>query len=127
MARTVSTVCELIRANEPSTSTASTTHLPVGVSPVSLSASTAVYIPAVGRTMIIGITPSAADGVVKVYAGDGIAATNDITFSAGESGKVYFVQLDTSSFEITDPTNENVGSIKLECSKAGTLVAVNAL
>lgn len=115
MARTVSTVCELFKANEPS----------VAQTPVALTASTAAYIPAIGRTMVIGITP-AANGTVKVYAGDGLAATNDITFAVTKD-KVSFVQLDTSSFEILDPENENNEAIKLECSAAATLVAVNAL
>ena len=111
MARSVSTVCELFKANEPS----------AAQTPVALTASTAVFIPTVGRNVIIGITP-AANGTVKVYKGDGVAAMNDITFA-----KISFVELDTSSFGIIDAENENVGSIKLECSAAGTLVAVNAL
>ena len=115
MARTVSTVCELISANTAS----------AAQTPVALTANTAVYVPAIGRTMVIGITP-AANGTVKVYKGDGLAATNDITFAVTKD-KISFIQLDTSSFEILDPTNENNESIKLECSAAGTLVAVNAL
>jgi hypothetical protein len=115
MARSVSTVCELFKANEPS----------AAQTPVALTANTAVYIPTVGRNVIIGITP-AANGTVKVYKGDGVAAMNDITFAVTKD-KISFVELDTSSFGIIDAEDENVGSIKLECSAAGTLVAVNAL
>ena len=117
MARSVSTVCELFKANEPSTAQ----------TPVALTASTAVYIPTVGRNVIIGITP-AANGTVKVYKGDGVAAMNDITFAVTKD-KISFVELDTSSFEILDPTNENYNSIKvtLTAQGGGTLVACNAL
>lgn len=111
----LSTVCELFKANEASKAE----------TPVALTAATAVYIPAVGRNVIIGITP-AANGTVKVYKGDGVAAMNDFTFAVTKD-KISFIELDTSSFEIIDPDDANVGSIKLECSAAGTLVAVNAL
>lgn len=113
MARSVSTVCELFKANEASEAQ----------TPVALTANTAVYIPTVGRNVIIGITP-AAEGTVKVYKGEGVAAMNDITFAVTED-KISFIELDTSSFGILE--GENFGSIKLECSAAGTLVAVNAL
>lgn len=115
MARTVSTVCELFKANEAS----------VAQTPVALTANTDVYVPAVGRATVIGITPTA-NGTVTVTKGDGIAAMNDITFAVTKD-KISFICLDTSSFEIIDPDDENVGSIKLKCSAAGTLVAVNAL
>lgn len=113
MARSVSTVCELFKANEAS----------VAQTPVALTANTAVYIPTVGRNVIIGITP-AANGTVKVYKGEGVAAMNDFTFAVTKD-KISFIELDTSSFGILE--GENYGSIKLECSAAGTLVAVNAL
>lgn len=117
MARSVSTVCELFKANEASEAQ----------TPVSLTSGTAVYIPAVGRTMLIGITP-AANGTVAIEAGDGVAALNDISFAV-KANKISFVQLDTSSFEILDPTNENYNSIKvtLTATGGGTLVACNAL
>ena len=113
MARTVSTVCELIAPNKVSDAQ----------TPVALTASTPVFVPAVGRAVIIGVTP-AANGTVKVYKGDGVASMNDITYAVTKD-KIAFIQLDTSSFEVLE--GDNVGSIKLECSAAGTLVAVNAL
>lgn len=117
MARSVSTVCELFKANEPSTAQ----------TPVAIAKDTAVYIPALGRTMVIGVTP-AANGEVEVAAGDGVAAMNSITYAVTKD-KISFIQLDTSSFGIIDPADENVGSIKLTLRTAatGTLVAVNAL
>lgn len=115
MARTVSTVCELFKANEVSKAE----------TPVALTANTAVYVPAVGRSTIIGITPTA-NGTVTVAAGNGVAAMNDLTFAVTKD-KISFIVLDTSSFEIIDPEDENVGSMKLTSTAAGTLVAVNAL
>ena len=117
MARSVSTVCELFKANEASEAQ----------TPVAIAKDTAVYIPALGRTMVIGVTP-AANGEVEVAAGDGVAAMNSITYAVTKD-KISFIQLDTSSFGIIDPADENVGSIKLTLKTAatGTLVAVNAL
>lgn len=114
----LSTVCELFKANEPS----------APQTPVSVADGGSVYIPAHGRTMIIGFTPTATS-TVTVSAGDGVAAMNDLTFSAA-ANKVTFIQLDTSSFEFVDPDGAeklNLGSIKITASKGGTIVAVNAL
>lgn len=114
----LSTVCELFKANTPSEAQ----------TPVSIAEGGSVYVPAKGRTMIIGITPTAA-ATITVSKGDGVAAMNDLTFSAA-ANKITFIQLDTSSFEFVDPDGAekaNLGSIKITSNKGGTLVAVNAL
>lgn len=117
MASKLSTVCELFKANEAS----------VAQTPISVTASTAFYLPAIGRTMIIGITP-AATGTVTVTKGDGVAAMNDITFAVTKD-KISFIQLDTSSFEyVGEPDADgDTAFIKLTCSQNATCVAVNAL
>lgn len=123
MASKLSTVCELFKANEAS----------APQTPIAITANTAFYLPAVGRTMIIGITP-AATGYVTVTKGNGVSAMNDITFAVTKD-KISFIQLDTSAFEfIGDPTRNwgkdadgDIAYIKLTSTAAGTCVAVNAL
>lgn len=124
MASKLSAVCELVKENAVSTAQ----------TPITLTASTAVYIPAVGRTMVIGVTPSGNTPTLKIYKGNGVSAMNDVTLSLTKD-KIAFVQIDTNSFEFIGDPERNWGKdadgdiayIKLECSTAGTLVAVNAL
>lgn len=101
--------------------------------PVALTSGTDYYIPAVGRTMLIGITP-AAKATIHVYAGDGVAAMNDIEFTEVPASKISFIQLDTSSFERLGDKSESYDDgdepyIKLKVTASGgaTLVACNAL
>lgn len=117
MATKLSTVCELFKANEASKAE----------TPITVTANTAFYLPAVGRTMIIGITP-AANGTVTVTKGDGVAAMNDLVFTVTKD-KICFIQLDTSSFEYIGEADADgdTAFIKLTSTAAGTCVAVNAL
>ena len=117
MASKLSTISELIKANTAS----------AAATPVTLTANTAVYIPVTGRSILIGIT-AGATGTVAVAKGDGIAATNDLSFSVTKD-KVSFIQLDTSSFEYTGEADSDGDThfIKLTPGVAGTLVAVNPL
>lgn len=117
MASKLSTICELVKANEASKAE----------TPIAVTANTAFYLPAIGRTMVIGITP-AANGTVTVTKGDGISATNDLSFAVTKD-KISFIQLDTSSFEyIGAPDSDgDTAFIKLTSTAAGTCVAVNAL
>lgn len=117
MTSKLSTISELIKANTVSDA----------VTPITLTANTAVYIPVTGRSILIGVT-AGATGTIAVAKGDGIAATNDLSFSVTKD-KVSFIQLDTSSFEYTGEADSDGDThfIKLTPGVAGTLVAVNPL
>ena len=124
MANRLSTVSTLVKPNVLSTPQ----------TPVALSTATDYYIPAIGRTMIIGITP-AASATIKIYAGNGVsAAQNDLEFTSVAASKISFIQLDTSSYEKIGEVNTEYDDgdkpyIKLRVTATGgaTLVAVNAL
>lgn len=115
MARAVTNSVHLLKTNEAVSETA-----------LAFTANSTKYIEAFGRQVILIFTPTSDASTLTIYAGDGVAAVNDITVSA-PSGKATVIELDTSTFEILDKANENYNSIKIKSTAAGSMVAVNPL
>ena len=73
------------------------------------------------RTAFV-FTPSASSAKLKIYAGTGYAATNDMELEAAAASTGYAFSLDSARFAIA--SGENAGLIKMEADKAGTLAII---
>lgn len=104
---------KLIKTNEPSASLA----------PTAFAASDTVKIPFTDKNIVVRITTTTT-GNVTFSKGDGIGGVSDLVV-AGEATKEFFIQLDSSSFEVL--TGANKGYCIMKPAVAGTISVVNAL
>ena len=91
-----------------------------------IGANTTKYsIDAKGKNIVLCFVPSAA-GTLKVLAGDGFAATNDLALTITAS-KGNFVELDTAPFMVNEGAEKGKIVVQGDGTVAGTLYVVNAL
>lgn len=91
-----------------------------------IGANTTKYsIAASGKNIVLCFVPSAA-GTLKVLAGDGFAATNDLELTITAS-KGNFVELDTAPFMVYEGAEKGKIVVQGDGTVAGTLYVVNAL
>jgi hypothetical protein len=104
---------KLLRTNEPSGALA----------PTAFSAGDTVKIPMTDKNIVVRVTTTTA-GNVTFGKGEGIAGVADLVI-AGEATKEFFIQLDSSSYEVLSGANK--GFCIMTPAVAGTISVVNAL
>ena len=115
MANTVINTAQLLKSNAV-----------VAQSGQAIGANTTKYsIDAKGKNIVLCFVPSAA-GTLKVLAGDGYAATNDLELTITAS-KGNFVELDTAPFMVNEGVEKGKIVVQGDGTVAGTLYVVNAL
>lgn len=115
MANTVVNTAQLLKSNAV-----------VAQSGQAIGANTTKYsIDAKGKNIVLCFVPSAA-GTLKVLAGDGYAATNDLALTITAS-KANFVELDTAPFMVNEGAEKGKIVVQGDGTVAGTLYVVNAL
>lgn len=113
MATVTVTQHKLLRTNEPSGALA----------PTAFASSDTVKIPMTDKNIVVRVTTTTA-GNVTFSKGNGIGGVADLVV-AGEATKEFFIQLDSSSFEVV--TGANKGYCIMTPAVAGTISVVNAL
>lgn len=73
------------------------------------------------RTAFV-FTPGSSSATLKVFAGTGYAATNDLELTAAAASTGYAFTLDSARYAIA--SGEDAGLIKMEADKAGTFAII---